>query len=325
MPKYTVGITTYNRLDFLRESVSSVINQTFEDVDIIIGNDYQKKEVLFEDLGIHDCNKNRVRIINYPENLGEVGNLNELLANAEGEYFIWLADDDLFNLKLFESVNCVLEDSPELNVIVPGCLTGMNYNSSAKVNTSNYEVVDGIKYLDNYLLGNYRLQGVYLIFKTDYLKKIGGLPVMSSFKTPYFCDGALALYPGLENRVGYVHEELVFFRLHPESLSYTTTDITNFFEAEKNYVRKFINLFESNVDNKNFKILFHVFLKSWVLSQFYDVWLRSGRSWSILLKFNIFFFKQLRLLSFKSIISVFLNDYMFQKKKVLHYYMNRYR
>ena len=38
----------------------------------------------------------RIRFVNHPTNLREVGNMNALLREATGRYFTWLFDDDLY-------------------------------------------------------------------------------------------------------------------------------------------------------------------------------------------------------------------------------------
>ena len=94
-PLFSIGITTYNRIEMLRQLVNSIINQDFQDFEIIIGNDYQKELLTFDILGIYD---QRIRIINHQENLGELGNMNFLLSEGKGRYFTWQFDDDLCGL-----------------------------------------------------------------------------------------------------------------------------------------------------------------------------------------------------------------------------------
>ena len=51
-PVVTIGITSYNRPDLLREAVLSIINQTYINFELLIGNDYIKTPVTFNMLGI---------------------------------------------------------------------------------------------------------------------------------------------------------------------------------------------------------------------------------------------------------------------------------
>ena len=40
MPFFSIGVTTYNRKELLKQTLISIINQTFTDFEVIVGNDY---------------------------------------------------------------------------------------------------------------------------------------------------------------------------------------------------------------------------------------------------------------------------------------------
>ena len=78
-PTVTIGIVTYNRPDLLREAVLSILNQTYGNFELLIGNDYIKTPVTFDTLGINP--NPRVKILNYSSNLGEIDNMNNNTAD----------------------------------------------------------------------------------------------------------------------------------------------------------------------------------------------------------------------------------------------------
>ena len=67
--KITVGVTTYNRTGFLKETIHSLLQQSFRNFELIISNDYPAVAVTFDSLGIQ--NDSRIKIINQATNLGE--------------------------------------------------------------------------------------------------------------------------------------------------------------------------------------------------------------------------------------------------------------
>jgi len=77
----------------LRQTLRSILAQSFGDFEVIVGNDDIAEVLTGEVLGIDDP---RIRFVNHPRNLREVGNMNALLAMANGRYFTWLFDDDLY-------------------------------------------------------------------------------------------------------------------------------------------------------------------------------------------------------------------------------------
>ena len=50
--KITVGVTAFNRPYLLRQTVLSVLQQSYENFELIISNDYLAEAVTFETLGI---------------------------------------------------------------------------------------------------------------------------------------------------------------------------------------------------------------------------------------------------------------------------------
>ena len=125
-PLVTIGLTTYNRPDFLIEAVNSVLNQKYKNFKLIIGNDYPESKVTFADLGIDE--DPRVKIINYKENSGgEINNLNYLLSQANSEWFTWLADDDVLHSSFLDSMIQTLKNSGDNLIGVYGTyVSGLN-------------------------------------------------------------------------------------------------------------------------------------------------------------------------------------------------------
>ena len=80
--KVSIGVTTYDRLEMLGETVSSILAQTHKNLEILIGNDNPERNLTMSDLGLgYDP---RVIIVNHSKNLGEINNLNWLLKNSSG-------------------------------------------------------------------------------------------------------------------------------------------------------------------------------------------------------------------------------------------------
>src|SRR3972149_1596543 len=105
MPFFSIGVTTYNRKELLKQTLISIINQTFTDFEVIVGNDYIGEVLDADVLGIEDP---RIRFINHECNLGELNNMNALLAAAKGKYFTWQFDDDLYAPDFLKAVHAAI-------------------------------------------------------------------------------------------------------------------------------------------------------------------------------------------------------------------------
>jgi glycosyltransferase involved in cell wall biosynthesis len=89
----TIGIPTFERLDYLREAVASALAQTYSPIDVLISDDGDSDAIRgwCEDLVRKDS---RVRYQKNIRNLGLAGNWNAVADGARGEYLIVIGDDD---------------------------------------------------------------------------------------------------------------------------------------------------------------------------------------------------------------------------------------
>ena len=96
-PMVTVGIPSYNRPESLKKAINSVINQTYTNLEIIVSdNNSNGSEV--EDLVKSYCEKDDRIIFNrHLRSIGSMENFKYLLKKANGEFFMWLADDDVIS------------------------------------------------------------------------------------------------------------------------------------------------------------------------------------------------------------------------------------
>ncbi len=91
----------YNAEKYLRESIESILNQTYKNFEFIIINDgstdYSLK--IINEYYKKDC---RIKIISR-ENKGLVYSLNEGISIAKGEYIARMDGDDVCNLDRLEN------------------------------------------------------------------------------------------------------------------------------------------------------------------------------------------------------------------------------
>lgn len=91
----TIGLVTYNRSFLLREVIDSLLAQTYTNFELIISDDCSSDDTqkICEQYARKD---DRIRYIRHNKNIGGVNNFNFVLKRARGEYFMWAADDDLW-------------------------------------------------------------------------------------------------------------------------------------------------------------------------------------------------------------------------------------
>jgi glycosyltransferase involved in cell wall biosynthesis len=94
LPLVTIAIPTLGRLELLRLALVSARNQTYETIEILIGDNSASSEVASALKAIRDSNSG-VRVITQKTQLSMADHWSALADAASGEFFILLADDDL--------------------------------------------------------------------------------------------------------------------------------------------------------------------------------------------------------------------------------------
>ncbi len=119
-PRVSVIIPCYNYGRYLTEAVESVIQQTYQDFEIIIVNDgsTDNTQEVAEAL-LHRYPHHHIRLINQ-ENSGQPAiSRNRGIAEAQGEYILCLDADDKIAPHFLESCVKALEDDPRIGIAYP--------------------------------------------------------------------------------------------------------------------------------------------------------------------------------------------------------------
>ena len=118
MAKVSVIIITHNRSNLLGAAITSVLNQTFQDFEIIVVDDASK-----DDTGnvVQTFDDKRIRYIRHETNKGHAAARNTGLQNAVGEYIGFLDDDDAWLPEKLQRQVALLDGSP---AVVGGVYAG---------------------------------------------------------------------------------------------------------------------------------------------------------------------------------------------------------
>src|SRR5215471_7855638 len=91
MPKVSVIIPTHNRAEFLRSAITSVLNQTYQDFEIIVVDDASTDKTPEVVASFHD---GKIKYIRHDANKGDAGSRNTGIRNSSGDFLAFLDDDD---------------------------------------------------------------------------------------------------------------------------------------------------------------------------------------------------------------------------------------
>ena len=105
-PKVSICVPTYNRADILPYAIRSVLDQTYQDFELLICDD-ASTDATAEVVG--QFSDPRIRYIRHPQNIKRSRNMRSGYEAAEGEYFIKFDDDDALTPTFLEKTVAVLE------------------------------------------------------------------------------------------------------------------------------------------------------------------------------------------------------------------------
>jgi glycosyltransferase involved in cell wall biosynthesis len=112
MPIISVIIPAYNAEKTIKETIQSVLNQTWQDFELLIINDGSQDATLEVIESIQDP---RIKIFSYP-NAGSSASRNRGIAIAKGEYISFIDADDLWTADKLEAQYKALQENSQAAV-----------------------------------------------------------------------------------------------------------------------------------------------------------------------------------------------------------------
>ncbi|OGH97973.1 MAG: hypothetical protein A2104_05240 [Candidatus Melainabacteria bacterium GWF2_32_7] len=207
-PKVSVIITTYNRLDYLGYAIESVLNQTYDDLELIIVDDGSTDNTREFVNSYYD---DRI-IYHYQENKGQNPARNKGMELARGEYIAHLDSDDTWtSTKLEKQVN-ILENNADIGLVYCGTLLIDKQNNN--IGTQPMIIHNG-NVLDKLLMTNFLYNGSCALFRKECLEKVGLFD--ESFKR--MTDWEFYLKFAIYYKFYGINEYLLKYRIHNETMS----------------------------------------------------------------------------------------------------------
>lgn len=285
LPLVSIVIITYNSERYILDTLESVKNQTWNNLELIISDDCSHDRTI--DICSEWINENskrfrNVQLITVQQNTGIPANCNRGLRATNGEYLKIISGDDIL-LKECISDNMSFIKEREDRFFVISDLREIDEEGKIirdKLFNDKVLFFDNISTVKKQLKAYTRwpafLNTPSFFIKREVIEKVG------------YCDENYKIYEdmtmvirALEKgyRLNYMHKTTVAYRIHSESIS-RKTDVDNIRKQEairvfREYRRKHLSIF--NIFD---------------LSVFYDSWLRlryRGRGVMLLRKLSFYY------------------------------------
>lgn len=212
-PLVSVCIPAYNNAAYIKETIDSVLNQTYQNIELIIADDQSKDNTVEVIKSIKD---NRIRLYENEKNLGMSGNWNHCLELCKGEFIKLICADDMLAKDAIEKEAKALIENPEV-VMAESDTRFVDLNGKFKGTYRRYHtkgVTDGKKIARaGFFSQNYFGAPLANMFRRSVLEKVHG------FDTNYYyiLDYDLWIRIACLGKVYIIHEPLNFFRVRNDS------------------------------------------------------------------------------------------------------------
>lgn len=229
----SIGIPSYNRPEYLRILIQSILLQTYTNFEIIIYDDGSPRVTEIE-LMVKEFNDKRIRLL-LGENVWFIKNWNRILLLCQWEYIKILWDDDILIETCLELQSEVLENNADVWLV---CCSYDSINENGVVldtkdfNPSSFRLFqedtkeDGKDLVKNFLLWKRRIWlPTAMMFRKEAIEKIGFFNEEAG--SPADVDYWIRICS--EYNFYYLDKNLIKLRWHSNNLSRSLEkDITSF-------------------------------------------------------------------------------------------------
>lgn len=274
-PWVTFCMTTYKRPEFLRNQISSILKQTFQDFQVIISDNDSSasaREIVdsFQDP--------RIQYYVNEENLGMVRSFNRSLERAQSEYVVMITDDDPVYPDMLMTLRNLSNQFPGYGMYMGGCdimcqTPEVAHASRLKVGTNScladlpigtVRRYSGWEFPFSYFKGEI---GGHLLWSTGIVKReiamaIGGMP---DFGAPYNTDFGYIVLSGAQQGAVLVNSSLGCQVVHGSNYGFTESDFEKFYITPNAFFKWIMERLPNKHDYSGLHRYIETFLARWVV------------------------------------------------------------
>lgn len=207
MPKVTVAIPTYNRKEYLREVINSVLAQTFQDFSIIVFDNRSDYDVR---AFVDEFNDARISVIISDTNDGTYNRI--FIHRFDAPYVVIFHDDDVMHPELLAREVAALDAHPELTWVGTGLRfvhDGARMHDFTTGKSKKVFIYDAAG-VTRLILRGFNLCYGSVMYRSEHLTEMQTRELYSKWgDRPYLIS---LLQRG---KAGILKEQLVNYRIHP--------------------------------------------------------------------------------------------------------------
>lgn len=220
----SIVLPTYNGSKFIKQSIESIIKQSYKNWELIIVNDASTDNTL--EIIEEFLQDSRIKLISNSSNLKLPKSLNIGFKNAKGSYLTWTSDDNYYKEQALEKMLQFLEENQEFSMVCTNFT--ILYKHKTKLNNTSVK-------LEDLLNGN--SIGACFLYRREILTSIGFYDENKFLIEDY--DYWLRI--ALVKKIAKLEDNLYFYRVHQKSLGSKNEMLI--FERKKEVIKHYLPLF----------------------------------------------------------------------------------
>ena len=138
--KVSLGIPVYNESLFLKDTIDSLLSQSYSNLEII-AIDNCSSDNSYEILKRYSEKDERLKVYRNDINIGLSNNFNLLVEKSTGEYFCWIGAHDIYDKFYIEKL---------LNKIIHSENSSVVFSNVSNINNENEIIIEKKRLVFNY-------------------------------------------------------------------------------------------------------------------------------------------------------------------------------
>ena len=293
----SIILPSYNGERCLRNAIRSIINQTYQNWELIIVNDCSTDNTLkiAQEFAKQDL---RIKIVSNKQNLKLPASLNIGFKLAQGQYYTWTSDDNSFKPEALSTMVKYLTEHRDIDMV---CCNYDRIDEDGK-NIPKY-IIKNEKDIIKFIKGENI--GACFLYTKEIAQKVG------EYDTAMFCveDYDYWCRIALAGTIQYLNKNLYTYIFNSKSLSVTRQDIIpdQILKARLKHATTFLNNLNTCKFNK-VRILMDCYEES-----YQKEWMNLAKEISPY--FTKILFAKILCVNLKYLIKLFANLYVVRLKK----------
>ena len=231
-PKVTVRISAYNHAAFVEQAVRSVLDQTYEDFELIVIDDGSTDETPFI---LEQLSQQYGFYFERQSNMGLSKTLNKLTGIAKGEYISGVASDDYYHPRKLDWLVPLLEENTDVAVV--HAAADFVDQDGKKINASQYDRKLSEK-LEGNIFNSLLVKGCYIdgataLIRKEALEAVGGYDEKCPIE-----DWDMWLKLAKSYKFRYLPEVVAFYRCHGDNTFRNPRKTMHMIQAERYILNK---------------------------------------------------------------------------------------